>query len=142
MFNSSNRSRNFAVLALCLFLALVGAMALVFRGPVSTAGASAGNADLQAAVVQAREALRGVPQAFDALARTLARLQGTSGPGGTAGNADQLLVQVRTSAATIIKGRQDILGAYAVVGNLEKLVPRASARRRRAAACRWRCNRR
>ena len=57
MFNSSNRSRILAVLAACLFLALVGAMALVLRAPGAAAVPATGT-DPQAAVLQAREALR------------------------------------------------------------------------------------
>jgi twitching motility protein PilJ len=122
MFNRSNRSRNLAMLALCLFLALVGAMALLFKGraPASTQGAVA--ADLQAALLQAREALRGTPQAFDALAKTVTRLQKGGDPAGTA-EQSALLGQVRASAAAISKARQDVLGAYAVVADLEKLMP-------------------
>jgi len=111
MFNSSNRSRNLVVLAACLFLALVGAMALVFRSPPS-AGAEVSAASLQAAIVQAREGLRGVPQAFEALSGTLVQLQSADDP---------LATQLRASAATIIKGKQDILAAYAAVAELDKL---------------------
>jgi twitching motility protein PilJ len=119
MFNSSNRSRNLAVLAGCLFLTLVGAMALVFKSPGPAAAAGGVNTELQAALVQAREAMRGVPQAFDALAGTIGRLQAKAGPGDQA----PLLGQVRSSVATISKARQDILGAYAIMAELDKLTP-------------------
>ncbi|MCC7490194.1 MAG: methyl-accepting chemotaxis protein [Gammaproteobacteria bacterium] len=118
MFNSSNRSRNLVILALCMFLSLVGTMALVFKGPGASGAGARADADIQAALVQAREALRGSPQAFDALARTVARMDA---PG--SGDADPLAGQVRASAAIISKGRPEILGAYAVVADLEKLIP-------------------
>jgi len=118
MFNSSNRSRILAVLAACLFLALVGAMALVLRAPGATAAPASGT-DPQAAVLQAREALRGVPQAFDALAATLAGMETGAGRGDQA----QLLGQVRASGSTIGKARRDILGAWAIAADIEKQVP-------------------
>ncbi|GIK35308.1 MAG: protein PilJ [Gammaproteobacteria bacterium] len=118
MFNSSNRSRNLVILALCLFLSLVGAMALVLKGPGVPGAAAGADAELQAAVLQAREAMRGMPQAFDALARSVAQL-GAAG----ADDADPLAGQVRANAAIISKGRPEILGAYAVVADLEKLMP-------------------
>ncbi len=120
MFNSSNRSRNLAVLALCLFLALVGAMALVFRNPAGPAGATPGS-PLAAAVLQAREALRGSPAAFDALARTSAALDSDAGAGTETGD------QVRTAVTTLLKGRQDILAAWEAVAEVEQLA--AVARR-------------
>ncbi len=118
MFNSSNRSRNLAILALCMFLALVGAMALVFKGPGAAGAAVGEDAALQAAVVQSREALRGVPQAFDALALAVPRLAAAS-----KGDAAPLAAQLRSSAATISKSRPEILAAYAIVADLEKLAP-------------------
>ncbi len=120
MFNSSNRSRNLAVLALCLFLALVGAMALVFRNSAGPTGAAPGS-QLAAAVLQAREALRGSPAAFDALARTSAALESGTGAGTETGD------QVRAAVATLLKGRQDILSAWEAVAEVEQLA--AVARR-------------
>ncbi len=119
MFNSSNRSRNLALLAVCLFLALVGAMALVVRSPATGSSAQAGSTDMQAAVLQAREALRGVPEAFDALDATVARLE----KAGDKSDRGVVLGQVRASAATISKARQDVLATYAIVADLEKLTP-------------------
>lgn len=118
MFNSSNRSRNLVILALCLFLSLVGAMALVLKGPGALGAAAGADADLQGVVLQAREAMRGMPQAFDALARSVAQLDASG-----ADADDPLAGQVRASAAIISKGRPEILGAYAVVADLEKLMP-------------------
>ncbi|MCC7258738.1 MAG: methyl-accepting chemotaxis protein [Gammaproteobacteria bacterium] len=115
MSNSNNRSRNLAMLALCLFLALVGAMALVFRSPGGTTGAVPAGSPLPAAVVQAREALRGSPQAFTALAETAATLQPAAG-------ADaQLAGQVRASASTILKSQQVIVAAWAAVADMGPL---------------------
>lgn len=116
MFNSSNRSRNLAMLAVGLFMVLVGAIALVYKGRAGPSATSADNAGLQLALVQAREALRGSPEAFDALATTVTRLEEAGG--------DQagLFGQVRASAATISKARQDVLGAYAAAADLEKLL--------------------
>jgi twitching motility protein PilJ len=120
MVNSSNRSRNLVLLAVCLFVTLVGAMALVFKGPGAAGGAGPAGDSLQTALVQAREALRGSPAAFDALAKTLARMQAP--PAGGAKSEQALLFgQVRAGAATISKGRQDILGAYAIIGDIENL---------------------
>jgi len=118
MLNNGNRSRNLVILALCMFLVLVGTMALVFKGPGASAGAAGAGPDLQTAIVQAREALRGAPQAFDALARTLPQLEATPG-----GEDSPLLAQVRSSAAIISKGRPEILGTYAIIADLDKLTP-------------------
>ncbi len=123
MFSSSNRSRNFALLAVCLFAVLVGVMALVFRAPAAVNATGDGETS-RAALLQAHEALRGNPQAFDALDRTLARLQAPAA-GTTASGTGQtaLAGQLRSAAAAISKGRQDILNAYAIVADVEQLVP-------------------
>ncbi len=121
MFNSSNRSRNLAMLALCLFFALLGAMAVLYKVPGASLSVG-GNADLQAALLQAREAMRGVPPAFDALSGTVARLQSTPAPGGRSEPAP-LLGQVRSSAATVSKAKQDILGTYAILAEVDTLTP-------------------
>ena len=118
MLNNGNRSRNLVILALCMFLVLVGTMALVFKGPGASAGAAGAGPDLQTVIVQAREALRGSPQAFDALARTLPQLEAAPG-----GGDSPLLAQLRSSAAIISKGRPEILGTYAIIADLEKLTP-------------------
>jgi twitching motility protein PilJ len=121
MFINGNRSRQFALLAAALFLALVGAIALLYRaGDASPAGAR--GADMQAALLQAREALRGVPQAFDALGGTLARLQATP-HGGIPPEEAQALGQLRSSGAAISKAQQDILGLYAILADLDKQAP-------------------
>ncbi len=116
MFSSSNRSRNLALLAICLFAVLVGVMALVFRTPGATNVAG----DAETLLLQAREASRGSSQAFDALDRTLARLPA---PAASAGDQAGLVSQLRSGAAAISKGRQDILNAYAIVADIGQLVP-------------------
>jgi len=116
MFSSSNRSRNLALLAICLFAVLVGVMALVFRTPGTTHVAG----EAETLLLQAREASRGSSQAFDALDRTLARLPA---PTASAGDQAGLVSQLRSGAAAISKGRQDILNAYAIVADIEQLVP-------------------
>ncbi|GMW05372.1 MAG: methyl-accepting chemotaxis protein [Gammaproteobacteria bacterium] len=116
MFSSSNRSRNLALLAICLFAVLVGVMALVFRTPGTTHVAG----EAETLLLQAREASRGSSQAFDALDRTLARLPA---PAASAGDQAGLVSQLRSGAAAISKGRQDILNAYAIVADIEQLVP-------------------
>lgn len=116
MFSSSNRSRNLALLAICLFAVLVGVMALVFRTPGTTHVAG----EAETLLLQAREASRGSSQAFDALDRTLARLPA---PAASAGDQAGLVSQLRSGAAAISKGRQDILNAYAIVADIEQLAP-------------------
>jgi twitching motility protein PilJ len=120
MFNSSNRSRNLALLATCLFVSLFGAMAVVIRGSGGAAQVPPANdsAGLQAAWIQAQQAVRGVPQAFDALASTLPQIQSDAG---TRPEQAALIGQVRASAATIGKGRQDILNAYGIISDIENL---------------------
>lgn len=118
MFKKSNRSRNLVILAVAMFLVLVGAMAVVFKGP-GAAAAAGDDAGLQAAaLVQARQALRGSPRAFDALARTLSGLEDAS-----AGDASSPVALLRSSGSIISKSRAEILGAHAVVADLEALLP-------------------
>jgi len=118
MFKKSNRSRNLVILSVAMFLVLVGAMAVVFKGP-GTGATTQGDAALEAAVlVQARQALRGSPRAFDALARTLSRLEGLP-----ASDASPELALLRSSGSIINKGRAEVLGTYAVIADLEALLP-------------------
>ncbi len=119
MFNSSNRSRNLAMLAVCLF-----------RRPGRRHGAGVQRAPVphrwpaRATLICRRPWCRPARRC-EACRRhsrpstqTLLRLQGASADAQTSCS-----VQVRASAATIIKGRQDILGAYAAAGTRDQLVP-------------------
>lgn len=116
MNSKSNPTRNLAVLAVCMFLALVGAMAMVFKAQ-EPAPASADAVGMQALVIQSRGALQGVPEAFDGLAHTLAGLQTASAVDNTSPAA-----RLRSSASIINKNRTEILGAHAIATDLEKLL--------------------
>lgn len=113
MFNNQNRSRNLALLAIGLFMTLVGAMALVLRSPAGEAPSVQANG-LQTLVLQAREALRGNPAAFDALERALPAIAAASG------SEAQIASQVRSAATTISKARQDILAAHTMAADIEQ----------------------
>jgi twitching motility protein PilJ len=119
MVNNSNRSRHLAPLAVCLFIVLVGAMAILFKGPGAMPSAAGGDA-LQTTLLHAREALRGNPQAYGALDRSLDQLPATGGGDADAGQASAVN-QLRAGAATISKGRQDILNAHAIVAEIDSL---------------------
>jgi twitching motility protein PilJ len=119
MFDPSQRTRHLAILAFSLFAALVAAMALAFRAPTVVAGASGPSADLQAVLAQSREALRGTTPAFDAMAATLKRIDPVEGEGAGASVVERL----RAGAITIGKARQDILGVYKILGEVDKLTP-------------------
>ncbi len=118
MFSNNNRLRPLVILVLGLFIALAGAMALVLRSP-STGATSATIAPLTTLVMQAREALRGNASAFDALDRTLSRLP-SSTPDEAAARQAPAAARIRASATTISKARQDILGAWESVGEIEQ----------------------
>lgn len=115
MFSNNHRLRPPGLLVLGLFVVLVGALGLVLR-PSSTG--SPGAAALATVVVQARAALRGSEQAFDALDRALTKLPPAAAGGSVARPTPE--AQVRASAVAISKARQEILGTWASVDEIEK----------------------
>lgn len=115
MFSNNHRLRPPGLLVLGLFVVLVGTLGLVLRpSPTAPPGA----AGLATMVVQARGALRGSEQAFDALDRALAKLPPAAAGGSVARPTPE--AQIRASAQAISKARQEILGTWASVGEIEK----------------------
>lgn len=115
MFSNNHRLRPPGLLVLGLFVVLAGALGLVLR-PSSTG--SPGTATLATVVVQARAALRGSGQAFDALDRALSKLPPAAAGGSAVKPTPE--AQVRTGALAISKARQEILATWASVGEIEQ----------------------
>jgi twitching motility protein PilJ len=123
---AKNRSRYLALLGVLLLAALAAAFVLVYgRQDTAVAGAAPGDTAVsaaRAAAVQAREALRGEPAAFQALTESLGRLESID-PATLDADTALLVGQVRSGAAAVKGAEQDILAITAATSELEQRVP-------------------